>query len=161
MSLKNTLLAASAAALFALPALAGSQISIEDPYARAAGVTAIAGAAFFIIHNDGDEDDRLVAAEADISKRVELHTHIAGENGVMRMVEVPEGFPVPAHGEHVLKRGGDHVMFMGLKQPLKDGDTFPLTLVFEKAGRIEITVPVDNARKPAMGMQMDMSGGSN
>lgn len=159
MSLKKTLLAAGTAALFALPALAGSQITIGDPYARAAGVTAIAGAAFFTIENSGNEDDRLIGAEADISKLVQLHTHIAGENGVMKMVEVPEGFPVPAHGEHALKRGGDHVMFMGLKHPLKDGEVIDLTLVFEKAGRIEVAVPVDNERKPAM--SMDMGASSN
>ncbi len=152
MSFKAKILAATAAAAFALPAFAGSEITIEDPYARAAGMTAVAGAAFFIIHNTGDEDDRLVAAESDISKRVELHTHIA-DGDVMRMVEVEEGFPVPAGGTHVLKRGGDHVMFMGLNAPMKQGDTIDVTLIFEKAGPIEVEIPVDLERGADMTMQ--------
>lgn len=146
MTFKSTLLAASTAALFALPAFAGSEISIEDAYARASGPHAMAGAAFMIIVNNGDEDDQLIAARSDIAKRVELHTHIAGENGTMQMRKVEGGFTIPAHGEHVLARGGDHVMFMGLTEPMTDGKLFSLTLVFEQAGEITIEVPVDLER---------------
>jgi periplasmic copper chaperone A len=151
MSFKTYLFAASAAVSFALPAMAGSEISIEDSFARAAGETAMAGAAFFIINNTGDEDDRLVAAESDIAKRVELHTHIA-DGDVMRMVEVPEGFPVPAGSTHVLKRGSDHVMFMGLNGPMEQGGMVHVILVFEKAGRIEVDIPIDNERGETMSM---------
>jgi copper(I)-binding protein len=157
MSFKATILAASAAAALALPAFAGPEISIHDPFARAAGATAVAGAAFFMIHNSGDEDDRLIAAESDISKRVELHTHIA-EGDVMRMVEVEEGFPVPAGGMHALKRGGDHVMFMGLTRPMAQGDSVAVTLVFEKSGRIEVEIPVDLERGEDAPMMMDGAG---
>ncbi|SMH50057.1 copper chaperone PCu(A)C [Maritimibacter sp. HL-12] len=152
MSFKATILAAAAATALALPAFAGPEISIQDPFARAAGATAMAGAAFFMIHNSGDEDDRLIAAESDISKRVELHTHIE-DGDVMRMVEVEEGFAVPAGGMHPLKRGADHVMFMGLNRPMEQGDTIAVTLIFEKSGRIEVDIPVDLERgeeAPAM-----------
>jgi copper(I)-binding protein len=71
----------------------------------------------------------------------------------MKMMEVEEGFAVPAGGSHALARGGDHVMLMGLTRDLADGDTFPLTLVFEKSGEVVIEVPVDNARKPEAAMQ--------
>lgn len=145
MSFKATILAACAASALALPAFAGPEISIHDSFARAAGATAVAGAAFFMIHNSGDEDDRLIAAESDISKRVELHTHIE-DGDVMRMVEVEEGFPVPAGGMHALKRGGDHVMFMGLTRPMEQGGSVAVTLVFEKSGRIEVDIPVDLER---------------
>ncbi len=168
MSFKHALIAAVAAATFTLPAFAASEISIEDPYAISSGMMASAGAAFFVIHNTGDEDDRLVAAKADISKMVQLHTHIAEADGVMKMVEVPEGFPVPAGGDHALARGGDHVMFMGLNQPMQQGDTFTLTLIFEKAGPIEVEVGVDLQRATAMTMPMngdseagEMSEGDN
>jgi len=166
MSFKTTLIAALVAAPFALPAFAGSEISIEDPYAISSGMTAMAGAAFFTIHNAGDEDDRLVGAEADVSKLVQLHTHIISDDGVARMVEVPEGFPVPAGGDHVLMRGGDHVMFMGLNGPFEQDQIIPLTLIFEKAGRIEVDVPVDFERAAAAmpGMQMGagpMNGNGN
>ncbi|MCC2097410.1 MAG: copper chaperone PCu(A)C, partial [Hyphomicrobiales bacterium] len=88
--MKTTFLAAFAA-LFALPALA-QDIAIDDAYARSAGARAIAGAAFFMIENHGTEDDRLIAARSPVAERVELHTHIADGEGVMRMVEVEDGF---------------------------------------------------------------------
>lgn len=129
-----------------------ADIVVKDPYARSSGMKAKAGAAFMILHNDGEEDDRLVAASADVAKRVELHTHIADENGVMKMREVEGGIDVPAGGMTVLKRGGLHVMFMGLTAPMEQGAVFPLTLSFEKAGDIVVEVPVDLARKPMAGM---------
>ncbi len=140
----NRILAAVAALAIATPALA--EIEVHNAYARAAMPTAKSGAAFMEIVNTGPGDDRLINASSDIAARVELHTHIAAENGVMQMVQVKEGFPVPANGSHELKRGGDHVMFMGLKGPMQDGTTFPLTLTFEKAGDITLDVPVDLER---------------
>ncbi len=152
MSLIKTLGAACVAFTFALPAFAESLIVIEDPYARAAGKGAMAGAAFMTIVNAGDEDDRLIAARSDISKRVELHTHIEDDAGVMRMVEVEEGFPIAAGETHMLKRGGDHVMFMGLHGNMEHGTTVTVTLVFEKAGEMTVEIPVDLERKPMHGM---------
>jgi len=146
MSFKTTLLAASAAVLFALPAFAGSDISVTDAYARSSGKSAKSGAAFMIIVNAGDEDDQLVDARTDAAKLTQLHTHIEGEGGVMQMRQVEGGFTIPAHGEHALARGGDHVMLMGLTRPMVDGETLTLTLVFEKAGEVTIEVPVDLQR---------------
>ncbi|MGD9863734.1 MAG: copper chaperone PCu(A)C [Pseudodonghicola sp.] len=160
MSVKTTLFAAAAAALsFALPALAGD-IMVQDPYARASTAMSGSGAAFMMLMNHGDQDDRLVSASSDVAKRVELHTHKEDANGVMRMMEVPEGFPIPAGGMHALARGGDHVMLMGLNRPLAQGDIVTLTLTFEKAGEMTIGVPVDLERQPAAGgMQMQMQHG--
>ena len=109
------------------------------------------GAVFMMIENTGAADDRLVAASAPVAERVELHTHLEDGNGVMRMVEVKDGFGVPAGGDHALKRGGDHVMLMGLTEALEDGKSFPLTLVFEQAGEITIDVPIDQTRAPDHG----------
>lgn len=152
MSLTKTLGVAAAALTFALPAFADSKIMIEDAYARAAGMNAMAGAAFMKIMNMGDEGDRLIGAKSDIAKRVELHTHIEGDGGVMQMVEVEEGFPVAAGSAYMLQRGGDHVMFMGLNGALEHGDTVTVTLVFEKAGEMVVEIPVDLERKPMHGM---------
>lgn len=69
----------------------------------------------------------------------------------MKMLHVPEGFAVPALGFHTLARGGDHVMLMGLKSALKNGDVIDLTLTFEKAGAVAVQAVVDNDRKPQMG----------
>lgn len=151
MSLKNTLLTAGMAislGLTALPAFAGSEISIVDPYARASGMNAMAGAAFMKIVNSGDEADQLIAAYSDISKMVELHTHIEAEGGVMQMRKVEGGFAIPAGETHMLMRGADHVMFMGLNAPMEHGKLITVTLVFEKAGEITLEIPVDLERQP-------------
>lgn len=170
MSLTRTFPAAPAAITLALtlaltaplPAQAGSEIAIKDAYAIASGMTASAGAAFFAIENTGDEDDRLIDAKADVAKKVELHTHVISDDGVARMMQVEEGFAVPAGGMHLLQRGGDHVMFMGLTTAFADGTVIPLTLVFEKAGTIEVDVPVDAARaKAAMDAMMNGDGMEN
>ena len=139
---------AGALALACTPAFA--EITITDPYARAAGKMAKAGAAFMSIENSGDAADRLISASSDIAKRVELHTHKDMGDGVMKMVEVEEGFEIPAGGAHMLKRGGDHVMFMGLNGAMIHGDTVTVTLTFEKAGDMVIEIPVDLERKDAM-----------
>ncbi|SDD09104.1 copper chaperone PCu(A)C [Ruegeria marina] len=146
MSFKSALLAAAASLSLATAALAGD-IIIDDAYARSAGAHAKAGAAFMVIHNSGDTDDRLMDVRSDVSARVELHTHKINDQGVAQMMHVPEGFVIPAGGMHALARGGDHVMFMGIKAPFEQGAMVPLTLLFEKAGEIEIEVPVDLERQ--------------
>lgn len=115
-------------------------IAVEAPFARASAGPVKNGAAYLTLRNDGGEDDRLVAARAPVADRVELHTHLH-ENGVMRMRQV-EAIEVPAGGMAMLKPGGDHVMLMGLKAPLKEGESFPLTLIFEKAGEITVDVAI-------------------
>ncbi|TDE39545.1 copper chaperone PCu(A)C [Antarcticimicrobium sediminis] len=155
MSFKSTLFAAAAALSFALPAFAGD-IMVQDPYVRTSTMMSKSGAAFMTLMNHGSEDDRLVSASSDVAQRVELHTHKEDANGVMQMLEVKEGFPVPAGGMHALARGGDHVMFMGLNRQLAQGDIVTLTLTFEKAGDMTVEVPVDLDRKPMNGMKMNM-----
>ncbi len=115
-------------------------LTIHKPWARASIGQAQAGAAYLTVMNKGSLPDRLIAAEGTVANRVELHTHMM-DGGVMRMrpvkaIEVAPGEPA------VLKPGGLHVMLMGLKAPLVKGESFPLTLVFEKAGRIEVDVPI-------------------
>ena len=132
-----------------LPAWADT-ITITDPYMRVSSAMARSGAAFMEITNSGAEDDRLTGVRADIAQRVELHTHIE-EGDIMRMVEVAEGFAIPAGATHLLARGGDHVMFLGLQESLAHGDSVTLTLIFEKAGEMMLTLPVDLDRAPAHG----------
>ena len=139
---------AATAALFALPAAA--DITINDAYARVASPMAQSGAAFMGIQNSGAEDDRLVAARSDVAQQVELHTHIA-DGDVMRMVEVEEGFEIPAGTTHMLERGGHHVMFMGLNRKLAHGDEVAVTLVFENAGEMDVIIPVDLERNDVTG----------
>ncbi len=147
MSLKSKLLASMATALLATSAWAQDAISVDDAYARSSGKSAKAGAAFMMIQNAGETDDRLIGVESDAAARVELHTHKVDDSGVAKMVHVEEGFVIPAGEMHMLKRGGDHVMFMGLTAPFEQGATVPVTLIFEKAGEVEIEIPVDLERQ--------------
>jgi copper(I)-binding protein len=153
MSFKSTLFAAAAAVAVAMPAFAEG-IMVNDPYARVSAKMSKSGAAFMVIENHSDQADHLVGASSDIAERVELHTHKEDDNGVMRMVHIEEGFMLPAGGSIEMKRGGHHVMFLGLKQPMVDGDTVQVTLQFEKAGDVLVDVPVDLKRKPAHGSHM-------
>ncbi len=129
------------AALFATPALA-DDVTVTDAYMRVASPVAQSAAAFMVIENTGAAGDRLVAARSDAAERVELHTHIE-DGDVMRMRQVEDGFEIPAGGSHALARGGDHVMFMGLARPLEQGDTVDVTLEFEQAGTVDLTVAVN------------------
>ncbi|MES0826052.1 copper chaperone PCu(A)C [Ruegeria sp. SCP11] len=147
MSLKSKLFTTLAAVTLATSAMAQDTITVDDAYARSSGKTAKAGAAFMMIQNTGDADDRLIGVESDAAARVELHTHLVDDNGVAKMVHVEDGFVIPAGEAHMLKRGGDHVMFMGLTAPFEQGETVPVTLIFEKAGEVEVEVPVDLERK--------------
>ncbi|MGH1353922.1 MAG: copper chaperone PCu(A)C [Thalassovita sp.] len=150
MSFKTTLFAAAAAVAVAMPAFAEG-IMVNDPYARVSAKMSSSGAAFMVIENHTGHADHLVSAASDVAEKVELHTHKEDSNGVMRMLHVEEGFMLPADGSIEMKRGGHHVMFLGLKKPLKDGDTVHVTLQFEKAGAVEVDVPVDLKRKPMHG----------
>ncbi len=147
--LRKTFLAAplaAATALVTLPALACDGFEVHEPYARAAHGMAQSGAAFMIIHNHGTEDCHITGARSDVAQRVELHTHIEDDQGVMRMVEIEEGFALPVDAEVVLERGGDHVMFLGLNRPLEQGAAVEVTFVFADGAEATVEVPVDNER---------------
>ena len=139
----RTLFLAASCAVLAGPVLA--EPMIMNPYARASSPVAKAGAAFMVIHG-GDQDDRLIAVQSDVAVRVELHTHIMTEDGLARMVKLEDGIDVPSGSMVELKRGGMHVMFMGLKDPFLQDDALDVTLIFEQAGEIEIAIPVDLTR---------------
>jgi periplasmic copper chaperone A len=129
-------------------AAAHDGIHVEDAYARVSGETAKSAAVFMTLMNHSIEDDRLLSVRSDDADRAELHTHTLDTNGVMHMGEVIEGFPIMGQEAHMLDRGGDHIMLLGLKQGLKQGDTVTLTLKFERGEEIVVEVPVDNDRKP-------------
>jgi len=117
----------------------GGKLMIHDPWARATPGRAPNGAAFLTIRNTGD-GDRLVAAASAVAARTELHT-TQMDGGVMKMRQV-EAIEVPAGGMAELKPGSYHVMLMGLKQPLKEGEAFDLTLRFAGGAEITVSVPV-------------------
>jgi copper(I)-binding protein len=122
-------------------------LRIGHPWARETASMARAGGAFLSIENTGDAADRLLRASSPVAARTEVHTVIK-DGDVMRMREVP-AIDLPAKSTTELKPGGYHVMLMELKAPLKAGDRFPLTLVFEKAGALTVEIVVEKMSGPA------------
>jgi len=137
-----------------------AKIMVVSPWARAS--IGKNGAAYFTIVNSGRTDDKLIGVMADVAKRVELHTHKMDGN-VMRMRPI-ETIPVPSRATVTLQPGGNHVMLMGLNRKLTEGKSFLLTLVFDKAGKVEVSVRIGKmgAAGPIGGMpHMHDSGHPN
>jgi hypothetical protein len=133
-------LVALALAGCALPVLAqGTGIKVGDAWARPTVQGQQGGGGFMTIIG-GTAADRLVGARAAVAEHMELHTMVMDGN-VMRMRQVP-AIDVPAGGTVQLAPGGLHLMFMGLKQPLANGSTVPVTLRFEKAGEMTVDFKV-------------------
>jgi copper(I)-binding protein len=118
------------------------ELRIAHPYARATVPSQPNGAAYMAIENSGNDTDKLTGATSPVAKAVEMHT-MSMEGNVMRMREVSSIVLKPSD-KTVLKPGdGYHFMLIGLAKPLKAGDKFPLTLSFEKAGKVDVSVWVE------------------
>ena len=115
-------------------------VTIVEPWSRALPPNAPNGAAYFRVENGGGESDRIVSARTDIAETVEIHTHEM-DGGMMKMRRV-ESVEVPAGGEARFKPHGLHLMLFGLKEPLAGGTSYALTVVFEKAGEVDVSVDV-------------------
>ena len=124
-------------------------ILVEDAYVRASSKLAKSAAAFMEIRNTSSRGDRLLDVKSDVAKKVELHTHITSDDGVMKMRRVEDGFVISGNGVLKLERGGDHIMFMGLSQPFVDGEVILLTLIFETAGSIDLEIPIHLKKRSA------------
>jgi copper(I)-binding protein len=124
------------------PAARAGDITIENPWTRAAGANAN-GAGFMALRNTGTAPDRLVSAASPAARVVELHTHIR-EGDVMRMRPVAD-IPVPPGQTVRLQPGGLHVMLIGLTRPLERGQQIPVTLRFERGGEVTVMLEVQAA----------------
>lgn len=122
-------------------------IQIDHPYARATVSKQTAGAVYVTLENKGEANDKLVKAASPIAESVELH-NMEMKNNVMKMREVDQ-IEVNTGSKVVMQPGhGYHIMLKKLTQPLKAGETFPLALYFEKAGKVEVTVKVEANSNP-------------
>ena len=143
MKLRTLLLLAG---LLSTPLLAqaheykAGKIEIDHPWSREMPPSAPNAAAFFVLHNQSDTADRLVSASSPQAQKTEIHEHVH-KDGLMKMQQV-QGVDVPAGGEVKFVPMGYHVMLFGVKQQLKEGERFPLTLRFEKAGEVQVEVAV-------------------
>lgn len=147
----------TAALLFTLPAgaaLAHDGVTIHDGYVRSTPPTAPTAAGYMVIDNHRTVPVHITGVSSDVAAKVALHTMTQDAQGVMLMGPLVDGITIPAGGSHALQPGGDHVMFMGLVKPLKQGATVPLTVHFDGLPDmvVELTVNHDAAAKPgAMG----------
>jgi periplasmic copper chaperone A len=130
----------------AMPMAKAGDIQVVQPFARA--TPAKVGGVFLTLKNAGSSADKLMKASSPVADSVELHTHIK-DGDAMRMRAV-ENIPVPANGQTALEPGGYHIMLIGLKQALKEGQSFPLSLTFENAGTLTLQVPVQKAGSSGM-----------
>jgi periplasmic copper chaperone A len=154
--MKRFLAALAGLALLAgLPAAASAadadSITVTAPTVRLMPPSAMATAAFMVLHNGSDKDIKLIKAASPVAKVAELHTHI-NEGGVMKMRPVP-AIDIKAKGETQLKPGGLHVMLINLNHPLKEGEKVAITLGFEDGSSKEIEAPV--AKMMPMPMPMN------
>lgn len=114
---------------------------ITQPWSRATPGGAKVAGAYLIVENKGAAADRLVGGSADIAGRVEIH-EMAMDGGVMKMRALEKGLAIDPGKTVKLAPGGYHVMLMDLKGSLKQGDKVPVTLQFEKAGKVNLTLDV-------------------
>ena len=141
-----TLALLALAIIYARPALA-QQVKIGDlvldhAWARATPGGAKVGGGYLIIENKGAIPDKLIGGSSPAAAKVEVH-EMATNNGVMTMRPVENGLSIPAGQSVTLAPGGYHLMLMDLKGPLKKGDKVPVTLAFEKAGEVKVTLDIE------------------
>ena len=152
--------AAAAALLFVTPAFAHDgdihvgPINISSPFSRATLPNAPVGGGFLTIENTGTEDDRLVSATSSIAKDTQIH-EMAMEGDVMKMRHLGEGLVIPAGETVELAPGSLHIMFMGLNGAFVEGETVTVTLTFEKAGTVDVELPVLGAAAREAAHTMD------
>jgi len=146
--------AAAAFVLLASPAFAHNgvthlgPINISVPFARATLPNAPVGGGFMTIENTGTEADRLVSVTTDVAAKSEIH-EMSMDGQVMKMRALTDGLEIPAGETITLSPGGFHLMFMGLKGAFVEGQTVNVTLTFEKAGTVELALPVLGAAADA------------
>jgi hypothetical protein len=143
--LRSFVLAGISAALMVHGALAHDNmqtykvgsIVIEQPWARATPGGAQVGGAYLKVTNNGNEPDYLIGGTLPGASAVEVH-EMSMANGVMKMRKLAEGLEIKPGQSIELKPGGYHLMFTGLQKGLKEGETIKGTLVFKKAGTVDV-----------------------
>jgi copper(I)-binding protein len=153
--------------LFAAPARAedvkAGDLTITQAWSRATPKGAKTGGGYLTIENKGSAPDRLIGGSADVAGKVEVH-EMATNNGVMTMRPLDQGLTIDPGKTVKLTPGGYHLMLFDLKSPLKQGDKVPVSLEFEKVGKVKVSLDVQGVGAPAptatpsSGGKKDMKG---
>ncbi|GAC1621638.1 MAG: copper chaperone PCu(A)C [Bradyrhizobium sp.] len=123
---------------------------ISQAWSRATPGGAKIGGAYLTIENKGSAPDRLIGGQAEIAGKVELH-EMATSNGVMKMRPLDKGLAIDPGKTVKLAPGGSHLMLFDLRSPLKQGEHIPVTLEFEKAGKVKLSLDVQGVGAQAPG----------
>jgi len=145
LAVMNRRLLIAALAFATATASAFAQVKVEGAWARPTVAGQQGGGGFMTLLSS--RDDKLVGGSTPVAQRFELHT-MAMKGDVMEMREMPS-VALPAGKAVEFKPGGLHVMFIGLKAPLKAGDKVPVTLKFEKAGEVKVEFEITARPKMA------------
>jgi periplasmic copper chaperone A len=138
------MIVAAAALVFvgSAPTLAGhADITISQAWSRATPKGAKVAGGYLTIENRGTQPDRLLSASSAAASKVEIH-QMAVQDGIMTMRPLEDGLLIPPDGIVNLAPGGDHVMFVGLTAPFEEGQRIPVSLNFERAGKIDVDFDV-------------------
>jgi len=151
----GAILAAWLLAFFSPSAVRAAEVKagdlvISQAWTRATPGGAKTGGGYLTIENKGNAPDKLIGASADAAGKIEVH-EMSMNNGVMRMRPVEGGLTIDPGKTVKLAPSGLHLMMMDLKTPLKQGDKLPLTLQFEKAGKVAVTLDVQGIGAQAPG----------
>lgn len=125
----------------AAAAPAASGVTISPAWSRATPPGAKVAGGYVTVENKGSAADRLIGGSSEISNVFEVH-EMAMDGGVMKMRALDKGLDIAPGGKIEMKPGGYHIMFLDLKRPLKEGESFTGELVFEKAGKVPVTFKV-------------------
>jgi len=144
-------------ALLAVPAHASDDIgvkqalSVKQAWSRATPKGALVAGGYLTIENHGTAADRLISAATPAAARIEIH-EMAMLDGIMMMRAIEGGLVIPAGESVTLAPGGSHLMFIGLAAPFTEGQHIDAALMFEKAGKIDVSFDVGGvgARGPRM-----------
>ena len=117
-------------------------LHIVHPWARATPKGASVGGGYMTITNNGTAPDRLIGGSSPIADRFEVHEMSTDDKGVMRMRMLKDGLEIKPGQTVELKPGGLHIMLVDLKQPMNEKDRVKGTLIFEKAGTVEVEYAV-------------------
>jgi copper(I)-binding protein len=144
--MKPLVIGLAALAALAAPASAHDykigSLHIVHPWARATPKGATVGGGYMKITNSGSAPDRLISGSTPVAERFEVH-EMSMDNGVMRMRMLKDGLEIKPGETVELKPGSLHVMMVNLKQPIQEGQRFKGTLVFEKAGTVEVEYAIE------------------
>jgi periplasmic copper chaperone A len=147
--------------IFAAPARAeevrAGDLVITQAWSRATPGGAKVGGGYLTIENKGSAPDRLIGGSADVASKLQVH-EMAVNNGVMTMRPLDNGLTIEPGKTVKLAPGGYHLMLLDLKSPLKQGDKLPITLEFEKAGKVTLSLDVQGVGAPGPAAAGDAGG---